>query len=190
MGYNKRTQIRSTTTAACMPVLKANSVQGFLVSGSREKRVSWEAEELMAAFTRPSFEPRFGFESFSAPGSVGSLGLQGVEESIVYYLKAGCLVAKSARQRPFPPQIGKSIPLIFQLLMLSAPTTGPDRVRKSKKLHLKRAFTSGPAPLLPRSWHGALGLAAHNLVTVDALSGIAGVDHQLGFADDLLVVVV
>jgi hypothetical protein len=57
-----------------MPVLKTNSVQGFLVSGSREKRLSWEAGELMVAFTRPSFKPRFGFESFSAPGSIGSLG--------------------------------------------------------------------------------------------------------------------
>ena len=54
-GYNKRTQIRSTTTAACMPVLKTNSVQGFLVSGNREKRVPWEAEELMALLlVRPS----------------------------------------------------------------------------------------------------------------------------------------
>jgi hypothetical protein len=30
-----------------VPVLKTNSVQGVLVLGSREKRVSWEAEELI-----------------------------------------------------------------------------------------------------------------------------------------------
>jgi hypothetical protein len=54
-----------------------------------EKRVSWEAEELIA-FARPSFKPRFGAESFSVRGSVELLGLQGVEEVIVYYLRAGC----------------------------------------------------------------------------------------------------
>jgi hypothetical protein len=132
-----------------MPVLKTNSVQGFLVSGNREKRDSWEAEELITAFTRPSFKPRFGFESFSAPGSVEGLGLQGVEESIVYYLTAGCLIAKSARQRPFPRQIGKSILLIFQLLIPTAPPTPGDQAKKSKKLHLKRAFASGLAQLGP-----------------------------------------
>ena len=42
-----RSEARSP--AACMPVLKTNSVQGVLVSGSREKRFSWEAEELISA---------------------------------------------------------------------------------------------------------------------------------------------
>jgi hypothetical protein len=70
-------------------VLKTNSVQGFLVSGSREKRLSWEAEELIA-FTRPSFKPRLGAESFSGGGSVGLPGLKGVEKVIVYYLRACC----------------------------------------------------------------------------------------------------
>jgi len=54
-----------------------------------EKRVAWEAEELIA-FARPSFKPRFGAESFSVRGSVELPGLQGVEEVIVYYLWAGC----------------------------------------------------------------------------------------------------
>jgi hypothetical protein len=71
-------------------MLKTNSIQGVLVFGSREKRVAWEAEELIAALTRTSFEPRFGVESFSALGSVAPLGLQGVEEFIVYYLRACC----------------------------------------------------------------------------------------------------
>jgi hypothetical protein len=71
-------------------VLKTNSVQGVLVFGSREKRVSWETEELIAAFGRPSFKPRFGAESFSPRCSVTSLELQGGEAFIVYYLRACC----------------------------------------------------------------------------------------------------
>ena len=47
MGYNKRTQMRRATATACVPVLKANFVHEVRVVGRREKRVSWEEDELI-----------------------------------------------------------------------------------------------------------------------------------------------
>lgn len=96
---------------------------------------------------------------------------------------------KSARQRPFHCQSGKSILLILQLLMSAALAAGVVGVRKSKKLHLKRVFLlpSVYFPAFPCS--GAGGSAADNLGTIDPLGGIARVDDQLGFADDLFVII-
>jgi hypothetical protein len=87
---------------ACVPVLKTNSLQGVLVFGRREKRVSWEAEELIAAFTRLLVSKHgFGLESFCArcrPDDPGETAQ--AKRSLVYYPRL-----KPARQRPFRWQL-------------------------------------------------------------------------------------
>ena len=55
-GYNERTHTMNPTASACAAVLKTNSFQGVLVSGSREKRFSREATELISKFTQWLFE--------------------------------------------------------------------------------------------------------------------------------------
>jgi hypothetical protein len=70
-----------------------------------EKRVSWEAEELIA-LARPSFKPRFGAESFSVGGSVELPGLKGVEAVIVYYLRAGCQYENLHGKGHFAGEVG------------------------------------------------------------------------------------
>ena len=177
VGYNKRTQIRSATTAACMPVLKTNSVQGVLVSGSREKRVSWEAEELIAAITRPSFKPRLGAESFSAPGSVDALGLQGVKAFIVYYLRAWWPVVKICTAKAISSPIWEVYPADLSVTYADRAYNRRGPGKKEQKITPEASLL---LPGIPTPLHGA-GLAAHNLGTIDPLGGIAGVDDQLGF---------
>src|SRR6266404_726477 len=77
-GCNRRTQARNAIAKACAPVLKTNSVQGVLVFGRREKRVSWEAEELISAFY--SLIPgntSLGLK-FLRPGTVGTWNCRGL----------------------------------------------------------------------------------------------------------------
>ncbi|MGA8216637.1 MAG: hypothetical protein WB799_23830, partial [Candidatus Sulfotelmatobacter sp.] len=87
-GYNKRAHIRSKIAKTCIPMLKTNSIQGVLVFGSREKRVSWDTEELIGPFARPSFKPLLGAESFSARGSTALPVPNWIKQIIVYYLTA------------------------------------------------------------------------------------------------------
>jgi hypothetical protein len=66
-------------------VLKANSLQGVLVFGRREKRVSWGAEELIAKLLVSLSKHVIGVESFSARCSAVVLGAAKVDQTSVYY---------------------------------------------------------------------------------------------------------
>jgi hypothetical protein len=56
-------------------VLKTNSVQGVLVFGSKEKRLSWEVEELIATLNSSVVENTGSGLKVSQTGQRGVLGL-------------------------------------------------------------------------------------------------------------------
>src|SRR5258708_33266489 len=78
-GCNRRTQARNAIANACVPVLKTNSVQGVLVFGSREKRGSWEAEELIIRVYSSVVENTSSGSKFLGPEQGSNLGRRGLQ---------------------------------------------------------------------------------------------------------------
>src|SRR5258706_7351267 len=118
-GCNRRTQARNAIAKACAPVLKTNSVQGVLVFGRREKRVSWEAEELISAFYSPiPGNTSLGLK-FLRPSTVGTWSAE-VCKPLVYYP-----VGESCTRKAIPQSTKKFIPLILQLLTPALPAASP-----------------------------------------------------------------